>query len=199
MKSHALKCSTEMQWAYVRGGGFPPLFMECVIRLPWSALRERPNIKTVRTPARTRNTAPMASAFEVPKPEFSSGGATIFVGTATTGATRLAGGATAAFVGFVATTGNGKFVSPFAMTLVGNTATVGGSGLLVNGGTVADPGCSTLDCGLAPMMISGGASTGGGGGGGGGGALVSSIGGCGNGGNSGKLTGTGGIHTVQPV
>ena len=114
-----------MQRVYVRAGGFPPLFIERVIRLPWPALRERPNIKTVSTPARTRNPAPTASAFEVFNPEFSGGGATAF-GGATAGAARLAGGNTGRFVGFTVATGGGRFVSTFAMTLVVGAATAGG-------------------------------------------------------------------------
>ena len=73
------KSRTEMQRVYVRAGGFPPLFIERVIRLPWPALREWPNNKAVRTPARTRKAPPMTSFLLVLKPEFSGGGAMAFV------------------------------------------------------------------------------------------------------------------------
>ena len=55
------------------------MFIERVMRLPWSALRERLNIKTVRTPAKTKKAAPMTSALLLLKPEFPGGGATAFV------------------------------------------------------------------------------------------------------------------------
>jgi len=111
---------------YGRADGFPLLFIERVIRLPWSALRERRNINTVRTPAKTRNAAPRASAFGVFRPDLSGAGTVAFVGMATAGATRLTGGAAGPFVGFTVATSGGKFVSTLVMALVGNAAIVGG-------------------------------------------------------------------------
>ena len=67
-----------MQRVYVRIGGFPFLFIERVMRLPWSVLCEWLNNKAVRTPAKTKKTTPMTSAFFVFKPEFSGGGAMAF-------------------------------------------------------------------------------------------------------------------------
>ena len=55
------------------------MFIERVIRLPWSVLCERPNNKTVRTPAKTKKTKPMTSVFLVFKPELSGGGTVAFV------------------------------------------------------------------------------------------------------------------------
>ena len=105
--------------------------IERVIRLPWSALRARPNIKTARTPAMPKNTPPIISAFRVLRPEFSvagggDGGSVAFVGTAAAGTAVLTGAATGTFVGVTVATSGGGFVSTFVMALVGGATAAGG-------------------------------------------------------------------------